>query len=70
MQHEDFSIALFGKQSLLCLPNKDKVTSLKITINHALISHKVNTYAFNLDYIRAENHDQYGNMIFSRADPI
>ena len=28
MQHEDFSIALFGKQSLLCLPNKDKVTSL------------------------------------------
>ena len=30
MQHEDFSIALFGKQSLLCLPNKDKVTSLNL----------------------------------------
>ena len=32
MQHEDFSIALFGKQSLLCLPNKDKVTFLNIFI--------------------------------------
>ena len=33
MQHEDFSIAVFGKQSLLCLPNKDKVTSLSMKIN-------------------------------------
>jgi hypothetical protein len=26
MQHEDFSIALLGRQGLLCLLNKDKVT--------------------------------------------
>jgi hypothetical protein len=38
MQHEDFSIALLGKQSLLCFPNKDKVTSLYQVMDSPAVS--------------------------------
>jgi hypothetical protein len=47
MQRKEFSIALLGKQSLLCLPNKDKVTSLlKIFLIEFKFRYSVSSISF------------------------